>query len=196
MMPDTTIPIPLLRGPVQLSHLMLETFVREGSRSIDATCGNGHDTLLLARLAGDTGHVWAFDIQERAVLETRRKLDESDLAQRVNLVHSSHEYLAEHVSAPVDAVIFNLGYLPGGDRSIITRPETTLLAFDQALELLAPGGILIAVIYPGHPGGSGEESAVETWAGRLAPGSFHVWRLGQMNTPQNAPYLNLIQKVN
>lgn len=195
MKPDTSIPMPLLRGPVQLSRLVLEIFVRAGSRTVDATCGNGHDTLLLARLVGASGKVWAFDIQEQALLETHRKLKESGLEQRVSLLHQGHEHMAEYVPAPVDAVIFNLGYLPGSDRSIITRPETTLLAFDQALQLLSPEGILIAAVYPGHPGGCEEEHAIEVWARELPQETYHVWRMGQVNTQLNAPYLILIQKA-
>lgn len=192
---DTTTSISMLRGPVQLSHLLLESLVRPGSRAVDATCGKGHDTLLLARLVGTTGTVWSFDIQEQAVRETRQKLEEAGMEQRVNLVHSGHEHLSEYVSAPIDAAVFNLGYLPGGDRSVITRPKTTLHALGQALNLLSPGGLLVIAIYPGHPGGLEEEHAVEAWAGELVQKTYHVWRLGQINTQHNAPYLILIQKA-
>lgn len=195
MMHDTTTSISMLRGPVQFSHLLLESLVRPGSRAVDATCGKGHDTLLLARLVGTAGTVWSFDIQEQAVRETRQKLEDAGMEQRVNLVHNGHEHLAEYVHAPIDAAVFNLGYLPGGDRSVITRPETTLHALGQALHLLSPGGLLVIAIYPGHPGGPEEEHAVEAWAGGLVQKAYHVWRLGQINTQHNAPYLILIQKA-
>lgn len=190
-----TAAIPALRGPVPLSHLLLDSFVRDGHRVVDATCGNGHDTLLLARLVGDGGHVWGFDIQQQALAETGRRLDEAGVSGRVTLLQRGHEELAEHVTGPLQAVLFNLGYLPGGDRSIITRPESTGSALEQALQLLAPGGIILATVYPGHTGGSQEQAAVEAWAARLDPRTFHSWRMGQTNVISGAPYLLFVQRV-
>ncbi|MDD2850408.1 MAG: class I SAM-dependent methyltransferase [Desulfuromonadaceae bacterium] len=184
----------LLRGPVPLSHLFLRCFVRSGDHAVDATCGNGHDTLLLAQLVGVHGHTWGFDIQPEAIAETGRRLDEAKLAHRVTLVLAGHEYLAEHVTLPVRAVLFNLGYRPGGERSIITRPDTTVAALEQALHLLLPGGIVAVTIYPGHDGGSDEQSAIEQWTTRLEPQHTHIWRMGQINVSAAAPYLLLIQK--
>lgn len=187
--------IPALRGPVPLSHLFLHSFVRDGQNAVDATCGNGHDTLLLARLAGEDGHVWGFDIQQPALAETGRKLAEAGLADRVTLLHTGHEELARHVAVPVQVVLFNLGYLPGGDRSVITLPETTSSALEQALGLLAPGGIVMVTVYPGHSGGSDEQATVESWAARLEPQSYHSWRMTQTNVSPTAPYLLLVQKA-
>ena len=187
--------ITALRGPVPLSHLFLRSFVRDGHHAVDATCGNGHDTLLLARLVGDRGHVWGFDIQQQAVAETGRRLAEAELSSRVTLLKSGHEELALHVTVPVQAVLFNLGYLPGGDRSIITRPGTTTAALEQALPLLAPGGIVLVTVYPGHDGGADEQSAVEEWGAGLGSRAFHCWRMGQTNATTDAPYLLLVQKA-
>lgn len=186
--------IPALRGPVPLSHLLLQSFVRDGHYAVDATCGNGHDTLLLARLVGPQGHVWGFDIQRQAVEETGRRLAEAGLAHRATLLPVGHEELQEQVAVPLQVVLFNLGYLPGGDRSIITRPDTTGSALEQSLGLLAAGGIVIVTIYPGHDGGSEEQTAVERWAAGLDPRAFHCWRMGQINVTTAAPYLLLVQK--
>lgn len=186
--------IPVLRGPVPLSHLLLQSFVREGHNAVDATCGNGHDTLLLARLVGTRGHVWGFDVQPQAIEETGRRLAEAGLADRVTLLPVGHEELQQHVAVPLQVVLFNLGYLPGGDRSIITRPDTTGSALEQSLGLLAAGGVVIVTIYPGHDGGSDEQSAVEKWAAGLDPRAFHCWRMGQTNVASTAPYLLLVQK--
>ena len=185
---------PALRGPVPLSHLILRSFLNKGDLAVDATCGNGHDTLLLVKLVGDSGTVWAFDVQEDAIKSTAKRLSEAGLAGRVKLIHGGHEKMTQHVSAPVSAVIFNLGYLPGGDRSIITRPETTLAAFEQALELLHPGGIVAVTVYPGHDIGA-ESSTVDAWATNLDPRTFHTWRMGQLNVPTDAPYFILVQKA-
>ncbi len=194
-MSDHPFTIPALRGPVPLSHLFLHSFVRDGQCVVDATCGNGHDTVLLARLVGERGHVWGFDVQKGALAETGQRLAEAELSIRVTLLHAGHEELARHVSGPVQAVLFNLGYLPGGDRTIITRPETTGTALEQALSLLAPGGIVLMTVYPGHDGGSEEKAIVESWAAGLDPRSYHSWRMGQVNVTPTAPYLLLVQRV-
>lgn len=195
MITANTTDTPLLRGPVPLSHLVIRSFLREGDPVVDATCGNGHDTLLLAQLVGETGRVWAFDIQEQAINQTTRRLTEAGLAERVVLLHEGHETMVEQVSGELAAVMFNLGYLPGGDQTIITQPETTLAAFGQALQLLRPGGLLAVTIYPGHDGGASERRTVDGWAAGLAPQAFHTWRMGQLNVPSDAPYFVLVQKT-
>jgi hypothetical protein len=187
--------IPLLRGPVPLSHLLLQSFVHPGDRVVDATCGNGRDTLLLAKLAGPSGRVWAFDIQQQALEATAARLDEAGGFDSVVLVHGGHETMAGHCAGPVKAVVFNLGYLPGGDRTVATRPESTLVALEQSLEILEPGGVVIVTLYPGHTGGQQERTFLESRLAQLPPAGFHVWRMGQMNVPATAPYLILVQKA-
>lgn len=187
--------IPLLRGPVPLSHLIIRQFVREGDHAVDATCGNGNDTLLLARLAGKTGRVWAFDIQQLAIEATHEKLVASGLDSRVELIRAGHETIAEHCTWPIKAVVFNLGYLPGSDRSVVTLPETTGIALEQSSELMVPGGIIAITIYPGHDGGARERRVVDAWAAHLDERQFHSWRMGQLNTSTEAPYFILVQKA-
>ncbi len=194
----TTAPSPhtaLLHGPTQLARLFMRRFVRQGDHAVDATCGNGHDTLLLAELVGPGGRVWAFDLQEEAIRQTADRLEKSGLSDRVELIRGGHERMADHVPIPVRAVIFNLGYRPGGDRDITTRPGTTLPALEQALRLLIPEGILAITVYPGHPGGAAEGGAVSSLISALDQRSFHVWRMAQANARENAPYFFLIQKV-
>ena len=184
----------ILRGPVPLAHLILRQFLQQGGQAVDATCGNGQDTLFLAEQVGATGMVWAFDIQEEAISATMERLACADLAGQVKAILCGHERIAEHVPATLNAVVFNLGYLPGGDRNIITRPETTLAALENALQLLLPQGVLAATIYPGHAGGAEEGRIIDDWAERLEPSHWHVWRMGQLNVATDAPYLILVQK--
>jgi len=191
-----SIQYPLLRGPVTLSHLMLETVVKPGDTTIDATCGNGHDTLLLANLTGPTGRVWAFDIQESALAATWNKLQQAGVEECVTLLQTGHETMREHVTVPVSAIVFNLGYLPAGNRAIITQPATTIAALNQAVELLTIGGIISITAYPGHKGGGEECRMVDAWAMSLEAKRFHSWRMGQTNVPAEAPYIILIQKAN
>lgn len=186
---------PALRGPVPLSHLLVRSCLKPGDSAIDATCGNGYDTLFLAESVGPDGHVWGFDIQQQALAETGCRLTEAGLSARVTLIHDGHQNLSRHLTTPVQAVLFNLGYLPGGDRSIITRPETTAPALEESLAVLAPAGALAITIYPGHSGGSDEQQAVERWTTALNPRSYHSWRMAQNNVAADAPYLLFIQKV-
>ncbi len=95
----------------------------------------------------------------------------------------------------MQVVLFNLGYLPGGDRGIITRPDTTGVALKRSLGLLAAGGVIVVTVYPGHDGGADEQSAVEKWAAGLDPRACHCWRMGQTNVTTGAPYLLLVQKA-
>lgn len=183
-----------LRGPVPLIHLLASNLIRPGDRVVDATCGNGKDTLLLAELVGTDGHLFAFDIQKTAIERTASLLAEAGFSHCTSLFATGHEHIAERVSAPLSMIIFNLGWLPGGDRTIITQPETTLAALDQSLSLLGPGGAVLITCYPGHCGGDDETSQVLSWAELLKPRDWHVWRMGQMNVSEVAPFCLLIQK--
>lgn len=184
-----------LRGGVLLSHLFLKERVRPGDRVADATCGNGHDTLFLARLVGEGGKVWAFDIQEDALANTRMLLSEAGCLARVDLIAAGHERFADFVGEPLKAAVFNLGYLPGGDKRVVTRPDETIAALDQAAGLIIPGGVITVCIYTGHPGGAEEGEAVEKWAASLPTAGFNVWLSRQINRPSSAPYLLLVEKV-
>ena len=184
-----------LRGATTLSRLFLRERVRPGGRVVDATCGNGHDALLLAELVGPRGKVWGFDIQESAISATSSLLVEAGFRDRVELVHAGHENLAKYVSHPLDAIIFNLGYLPGGDKNCVTCPRETLAALTQGAKLLAPGGRICIVLYTGHAGGALEAGAIESWAGGLSPKEHHVWSFRQMNRSCTAPYVILVEKA-
>ncbi|MBW5447016.1 methyltransferase domain-containing protein [Cohnella sp. CFH 77786] len=168
---------------------------RPGDAVVDATAGGGVDTLFLARTVGSKGTVYAFDIQEEALERTRRRLAEASGAEplaRVQLYHAGHERMAELLPSSargrLRAAMFNLGYLPGADASVITKPDTTLAALEAALSLLAPGGVLTAVLYPGHPGGDAEAAAVERWAAGIHS-SLAQTVLYRYPQKPNAPYL-------
>ena len=185
----------LLRGPVPLVHQLLRQHLVAGNRAIDATCGNGKDTLCLARLVGETGMVWGFDIQETAIDRTAQLLTEQGVYDRVHLVCSSHEAMAQQVESPIDAIVFNLGWLPGGNPDITTTTLTTLAALDEAKKLLAPGGILLLTCYPGHPAGRAETEQVRQYCSNIPGDSFFVWEFRQLNVSPDAPFTILIQRT-
>ncbi|NUU59303.1 class I SAM-dependent methyltransferase [Paenibacillus agri] len=151
-----------------------------GGRAIDATVGTGADTLFLAKLCGPRGEVRGFDIQAEALALAEERLRAAGEAlpgtlSPVTLLQRSHAAMLEAVPGDwpgtVSAVMFNLGYLPAGDadKTIITKPDSSLAALEAALELLRPGGIITAVLYPGHDGGDVEAAAVESWAAAVPP---------------------------
>ncbi len=171
-----------------------------GDCCIDATAGNGVDTLFLAKAAGSGGLVHAFDIQETALSSTAARLS-GELSERftgVRLHLASHDRMKEYVEPEhhgrISAIMFNLGYLPGAEHAVITQPGTTLAALDSSLELLRPGGVLTVVIYSGHPGGEEEAEAVNSWAEALPQREFQVMCYRFMNQRNHPPYLIAVEK--
>ena len=148
---------------VDRAHELLGEVLREGDLAIDATAGNGHDVAFLAEQVGNSGKVYAFDLQNEAIEATARLLAEKGV-ENVELHQCGHERMDEvlppEIFGQVVAVTFNLGYLPGGDKSIVTQTPSTLLALRAAIDTLRPGGLLAVVAYRGHPGGQEECEAV------------------------------------
>ena len=166
-----------------------------GDRVIDATMGNGHDTLFLARLVGDTGHVTAFDLQPDAVKSTAARLAENGVADRCELHCLGHEHMAEIVTEPVRAVVFNLGWLPGGDKSVTTRWETTKRAVEAAMGLLLPGGVITICVYPGHEAGDIERRSLTEWLAQVRPQAFNILHQRFLNAGPGAPECVILQKM-
>jgi len=146
---------------VEQVHHRLAEIIRPGDTVVDATVGNGHDTFALAELVGETGRVLAFDVQAEAIASAQRRVPH----HWVSWIHAGHETLADHLpaDAQLGAIVFNTGYLPGGDHNIVTRPETTIVALEAACDRLRPGGIASLILYRGHAGGMEESEAVERW---------------------------------
>ena len=144
-----------LRNARYLSRDLLSGFVRPGDAVVDATAGNGHDTLALCRAVGAQGRVYAFDVQRAALEATQARLRENGVLDgRARLICDGHENMEDHVREPVRCVLFNLGWLPSGDHHLTTRVGTTLAAVRAALRLLAPGGAVSICCYPGHEEGA------------------------------------------
>lgn len=174
--------------PTARVHRELAALLREGDLAIDATAGNGHDTLFLAQQVGAGGRVLAYDIQAAAIAATRERIAAAGLAGRVELHQASHATMARHAPAGgVAAIVFNLGYLPGGDHAVITRTGETLAALAVAAALLRPGGLLAVTCYPGHPGGDAESEAVLRWAESCGGLEIAVFR--REGTLRPAPFL-------
>ncbi|MBQ7363495.1 MAG: hypothetical protein IJW48_03475 [Clostridia bacterium] len=174
-------------------HFILE-HLAPGGVAVDFTMGNGNDTLFLSRTVGESGRVYAFDIQEAALVSTREHLVREGAPENYTLICASHDRAEEFVTEPINAGMFNLGYLPGGgNKSITTMRKTTLPAVESAIRLLAPDGVLIVAVYPGHKEGELEGEEIESYLSslskyRICPSKFRI-----LNSP-DSPYFFLIEK--
>jgi len=179
---------------VGLHKYFILEHLKEGDVAVDFTMGNGNDTLFLSKTVGDSGRVYAFDIQEEALISTRAFLEANGAPENYTLICASHHRVKEFVDGPIKAGMFNLGYLPrSGKKAVTTMRETTMPAVEAALELLAPDGVLIVAIYPGHEEGALEgEMLREYFKGlsrfRICPSEFKI-----LNSP-SSPYFFLVEK--
>ncbi|WP_339313106.1 class I SAM-dependent methyltransferase [Paenibacillus sp. FSL M7-0896] len=189
---------------LSFAHKLIAERLPPGGMAIDATVGTGADTLFLAKAAGPRGGVYGFDIQPQALALAGERLrlarEEAPAALApVTLLQQSHAAMAEAVPpawrGTASAVMFNLGYLPAGDadKTIITEPGSTLAALEASLALLRPGGIITAVLYPGHEGGGREAAAVEAWAAGLAQQDAQTIVYRQLQR-ESAPYVVAVEK--
>ena len=173
---------------------MVEQAMFEGARAVDATMGNGYDTQWLCELAGEAGRVYAFDVQPEAVRRTEQRLAEAGLSERARLFCAGHERMAELIPEPVDAVVFNLGWLPGAEHGVTTRVETTLQAVEAALSVLKEDGIMTVCIYPGHDEGARELRALIRWAETLDPLRYDALIKTYLNQPNDPPRMLAVKK--
>lgn len=187
-----------LERVLPFSRTLLKKAVQPGDIAVDATIGNGHDTLLLAELVGEDGKVYGFDIQEEALIHTQERLKEHKLLDRVELFQKGHEEVQAVIPSiyhgKVTAAIFNLGYLPGGDKAVVTRPETTISAIQQLIELLAPEGMIVLVIYHGHEEGALERDELLQFVQKLDQQQVHVLQYRFLNQQNNPPFIVAIEK--
>lgn len=179
----TNSPIPVLQSAVRLAHHYWQQLLLPGSIVIDATCGNGKDTIQLLKLISPTGKIFACDIQAEAIARARTNIAielSLEAIQQVFFIHGCHSTFPKEIhEASVSLIVYNLGYLPGADKTCITKPDTTLNSVQSALLLLKVGGALSIICYPGHAGGDEEELLIYQWSTRLSPESWivcrHVW---------------------
>ena len=168
-----------------------------GDLCIDATMGNGNDTLLLCQLAGPEGHCLAFDIQAEALTSTQTLLNAQNIPPAsYTLLQESHENMAAHAAPDsISAIVFNLGYLPTGDHSLATRAASTLPALEQGLNLLKKEGLMVVCIYSGGDSGFEERDAVLNWLKNLNPRKYLVIMSEYYNRPKNPPIPVLVIKL-
>ncbi|MFW5442811.1 MAG: class I SAM-dependent methyltransferase [Methylococcaceae bacterium] len=179
------------------AHTIIQKQLFCGDTAIDATTGNGYDTLFLAKQVGTQGKVFGFDLQQQAINSTLSRLENENTLHNVKLINACHSQMKKHIAleyhGKIKTIMFNLGYLPGSDKSIISQAHSTLLAIQQSLILLAPAGIISITAYPGHPGGEVETEKITKWYQQLNPKQYSQ-QLIYSSEKATAPRLFIIQK--
>lgn len=186
----------MLEKAVEFSHTLLKKSIIPGDLVIDATVGNGNDTVFLAALTGKTGKVLGFDIQENALEKTKEKLLLTGLSNQVELHQMGHEDAATLLdkNQPLGGAIFNLGYLPGGDKRITTQKETTIESISSLLPFLRIGSLLVLVVYSGHAQGADEKDALMEYVKKLDQQQYAVLLYQFLNQKNNPPFVVAIER--
>ncbi len=177
----------ILEKTTKLAMHLTIPYIEEGDSVVDATAGNGRDTLELAKAVGTNGKVLAIDIQEQALSSTKKLLQENNLTN-VEYIQDNFINIDKYAeNQGISAVVFNLGYLPTGDKTITTITEDTLLAVEKALRLIKIGGIITITMYSGHAEGAKEHDALLKWSKNLRPSTYHAVYFSMHNQGENAP---------
>lgn len=176
----------------------IERFVMPESRVIDATLGNGQDSLKIAQRLGAKGHLYSFDIQAEAIERSRELLKEAKIdPSQVSLIHDSHIHFKNYLAPEekIDFIIYNLGYLPRGDKSITTVAKSTLKSVEIGLSLLKPYGVMVIAVYHGHETGKEERDQLAQYLSTLDQQHYHVFRQQFINQKNHPPFLYLIERA-
>ena len=168
--------------------------LQEGDIAVDATMGNGNDTVFLANLVGESGKVYSFDVQSTAIENTKKRISDNKINTEIELIHDGHENLDKYIKEKVKLVMFNLGYLPSAEHNITTKAETTIVAIKKSLDMLEKNGVILLVIYHGHENGKLEKVAIEEFTSSLNQKEYNVMKLGFINQINNPPILVAIEK--
>ena len=181
----------LMQG-VEFSHWIIDNYLDEYNVLVDATCGNGYDTLFLSSKISKKGKLYAFDIQKSAIESTKSKF--KDKKTNVEFINDGHENLDKYLNEDINCIIYNLGYLPGSNKKVVTKKETTIKSLKIALELLANNGLIVLVIYSEHEGGRKEKNAVLEFSSNLDYKKYNVLHYNFINQKMNPPEVVVINK--
>ncbi len=177
---------------LELQKKFISKHLFAGGIAADYTMGNGHDTLFLSRTVGPRGRVYAFDVQSAALQSTARRLAAENAPQNYILIHDSHHNAGDYIKQKVNAGMFNLGWLPGSDRTVFTRRETTLPAISAAIERMSADGILLVAVYPGHSEGDAEGRLIQEYLSTLDRRKYMNALFRITNSP-SSPYFFIIE---
>lgn len=170
-------------------NLIYEKFIKKGDIVIDATCGNGNDTLALSKLAKK---VYAFDIQTDAINSTKELLNKNKI-NNVILINDSHEYVDKYIEEyknKISLITFNLGYLPKGNKNITTKVKSTIIAIKKGINLLNKKGIILVTCYP-HEEGKKEAKEIIDYL----ENNKIIYKIYKNTNNINAPFLIEIRNI-
>lgn len=185
----------LVRNTMEIASDYIHKYVKVGDICLDATLGNGNDISMIAKLVGNKGMVYGFDIQDIAIENTNTLLMSENLINRVKIINDSHENIDKYIDSKLDFIIYNLGYLPKGDKNIITNSETTIKSIRKSLNLMGSRSIMIITTYIGHPGGKEEDYAVSELLSSLNQKSYNILKNEFINQINKPPKLYIVEKL-
>lgn len=177
---------------IPFAHDLVKDYISKGSIVIDATCGNGNDSLYIAQLLYNTGHLYCFDIQQKAIDNTNHLLSSNNF-NNFTMIKDSHVNFNKYIEKDVQLIIYNLGYLPNDNKKITTKFDTTIQSLKVGLEILIQNGIIILVIYPGHTEGAIEADEIEKFVSNLTVKKYDVIKYKILNADKS-PYVIAIKK--
>lgn len=183
----------LMQG-VEFSHWLFNNYLDNNRILVDATCGNGNDTIFLAEKVSSQGKIYVFDIQKEAVDITKEKIKNIEHEFDINFIVDGHENIDKYIEQKIDGIIYNLGYLPGSEKEIKTEKHTTIKSLNKAIEMLAEGGLIVLVVYSEHEGGEAEKKAVLDFASNLDYKAYNVLHYHYINQKKNPPEVIAIKK--
>lgn len=181
-----------LNKAVSYQHLVWQEQLKDANVIVDATCGNGNDTLYLLEHSKVGAHIYAIDIQEEAIKNTKKRLGYK--SDRVHFIQGSHDTVLGSIEEDFDLVVFNLGYLPGEDHRCMTSGDTTVRAIKTVCSKMSVGGIITVIAYPGTAQGMEEKNILELFLQSIPQRKFHCWRTEPMNQVNEPPLLYVVQK--
>lgn len=181
---------------LDLQKKFILAHIGEGDTVADFTMGNGYDTVFLSKTVGESGTVYAFDIQEKALVSTERNLRENNCPDNWHLICASHDRASEFIKVKIKAGMFNLGYLPGaGNKALTTKRTTTLPAVKNAISMLDDNGVLLVAVYPGHPEGELEGRELTEYFSTISRYKYGISQFRMLNSPES-PFFMVIEKAN
>ena len=178
---------------LEIEKNFLIPHIKKGGVAVDFTMGNGHDTLWLSNAVGEEGKVYAFDIQPQALISSHKLLTESGAPKNYTLILDSHSNVMDYVEEKICIGMFNLGFLPGSDKSITTKRDTTMIAIEAAIDLLDADGALLIAVYPGHEEGTIEGQLIDEMLSKLNRKEICASKFRIINSP-TSPFFFLVEK--
>lgn len=181
----------IFNNPPDILKFYINTYVEPGDICVDATVGNGHDTKSLLDRIGEKGKIYGFDIQNDALINTRKMIG---TPSNVRLILDSHANIDKYISDKIRCAVFNLGYLPGGDHSIATNSKSSIEAIGKCIQLLDDHGFIAVTIYHGGDTGFSECNDVLEYLKTIDYRKFGVTLYEFHNRPNNPPIFAVIEK--